>query len=89
MPKNKGLRCPRCGSIPHYFITDELGENYYECNAALTSESRRTTAKDTGGGFMFIYCNTIIDSTGKLFTGTILFRQGDKPKFLTVKDGRL
>ena len=87
-------RCPECGGVASHIVTDIVGNNYYQCNTGLTS-LREDTVKDdwteekriirTGG---IISCDTIIDSKGKLVTGTIAYDTGGKTETLAVTNGK-
>ncbi len=73
------MRCPRCKGIAHHYLTDIKGDEYFECNTALTSLNT-----DGSRGTRFHLCDTIIDNKGKAFKGHIAFMSGNELKSITI-----
>lgn len=80
-------RCPECGGVANHLVTDIFGRPFYRCMTGLTTF-------DTGRGGVtrsgnILPCDTIIDSAGKVVTGTIAYKTGGNTDTLSVTDGKV
>lgn len=83
---NYANRCPRCGGMADHYITSFDGHCYYRCMNGLTSFEEEEGVWVRGSHI--VACDTILDSTGKPYTGTIGYNAGGKAKTLAVTDGK-
>lgn len=83
-------RCPECGGFATHIITDIDGKTYYRCTYALTTFRKERTERGITLKLSpsMEPCDTIIDQSGKKFTGTIAFTSEGQMKFLSVTDGK-
>lgn len=80
-------RCPRCGGTANHFVTDIMGKLYYRCMTGLTS--LRNQGGEIVGTGNILACETVIDSDGKVVTGTIAYNTGGNTKTLGVTEGKI
>lgn len=79
-------RCPRCGGVANHYITDLKGRNYYKCMTGLTSFM--SGEGELSRSSNILACETVIDSTGGVVTGTIAYKDGKETKTLGVTEGK-
>ena len=79
-------RCPKCGGVAKHLVTDIAGRPYYRCMTGLTTLYSREGELTRSGNILA--CETIIDSTGKVVTGTIAYYTGGRNQTLGVSGGK-
>jgi len=79
-------RCPECGGVANHLVTDINGKSYYRCMTGLTTFERDGERVSRVGHI--VSCDTIIDNSGKKFTGTVAYATGNKVDTLAVTDGK-
>lgn len=80
-------RCPRCGGVANLLVTDVFGRSFHHCNTGLTSHINREGELTRDGNI--IPCDTVMNSEGKVFTGTVAYKTGGNTSTLSVTDGKI
>ena len=80
-------RCPDCGGVADHHITDISGNSYYKCNNGLTSLGDVIPGENPKVSHI-ISCETIINSKGHKFTGTVAYDREGKTNTLAVTNGK-
>ena len=79
-------RCPKCGGVASHLVTDIFRRPFYKCMMGLTTLYNREGELTRSGNVLA--CETIIDSEGRVVTGTIAYDTGGKTHTLGVTDGK-
>lgn len=76
------MRCPRCGGLVQWFLTDIKGRSFYRCTTGLTQMFHSIRS---GFDTHVVPCDTVVDEKGKAIdSGYIAYRTGGKINTLRI-----
>ena len=65
------MRCPRCGGLVQWFLTDIKGRSFYRCTTGLTQMFHSIRS---GFDTHVVPCDTVVDDRGLPYHGWLAYR---------------